>query len=141
MKKFAAKVVQVQTSRVNDPWGSGQYGASRGHRSHKGLDIKTKAGDKIYAPISGTLIREALPYAGDLRYRGLLLKGNGEWAGYIIKMFYVKGVLSGSVKGGQFIGNAQDLTKKYPNITNHIHLEVKKNGSYINPFDLWQMCF
>ncbi len=42
---------------------------------------------------------------------------------------------------GEAIGNAEDLTWKYPGITNHVHLEVRNVGMVIPPFNVYQMCF
>ncbi len=142
MEKFASKIVEIQRSRVKDSKGSGQYHASRGHRLHKGLDIQTKTGEKIYSPISAKIIRKSRPYKDDSRYSGLYLKGTGIWKGYEMKIFYLKPISTfGDIRPGAIIGYAQDLTIKYPGITNHVHFQVKKNGAFINPFDLWQKCF
>lgn len=143
IQQIAAYIVDNQKSRISDAWGSGQFGAQRnkGERTHNGLDIVVKSGDKIYAPFRGTIIREAVPYKNDKSYRGIVVKGLGEWAGFEIKIFYTEGLLSGEVKKGDVIGTAQDLTIKYPKITNHIHVEVTKNNQRIDPFEIWQMSF
>jgi murein DD-endopeptidase MepM/ murein hydrolase activator NlpD len=139
----AANIVDNQISRVRDTYGSGQYGASRDRatRTHKGLDIITTAGETIYAPFTGDIIREAVPYANDPSYRGLVIKGIDNWEGYEVKIFYVEGILSGRVNKGQNIGTAQNLKLKYPTITNHIHVEVKKFGVQLDPFEIWNMSF
>jgi len=33
------------------------------------------------SPIDGEVIREALPYKNDLRFRGVLIRGTGAWTG------------------------------------------------------------
>ena len=139
--KFANRIVAKPVSRLRDPWGSGQYGASRGSRRHRGLDIKVRPKEKVYAPIPGTIVQEAIPYANDPYYRGLLIRGDGEWQNYEIKIFYILGIKSGWASAGEQIGTAQNLGFKYPGITNHLHLEVKRQGRYIDPFELWLMCF
>lgn len=137
----AKEVLRNMKSRTSDRFGSGQYGASRGNRTHKGLDISTTPGEQVYSPISGNVIRETIPYANDPSLKGLLIKGTGTWAGYEVRIFYMQGSFTGAVSEGQLIGQAQSLQGKYPGITNHIHIEVKKNGAYIDPFEIWQMSF
>jgi len=39
------------------------------------------------------------------------------------------------VHTGEALGILQDLTKKYPGITNHLHFSIKKDGVYVNPDD------
>lgn len=140
---IASYIINNQKSRIKDSWGKGQFGESRdkGKRTHQGLDIVSTAGEKVFAPFEGNIVREAVPYKNDKSYRGVVLKGTGDWAGYEIKMFYVEGLFSGKATKGQRIGTAQNLTTKYPGITNHIHVEVKKGGSKIDPFEIWQMSF
>jgi len=141
MAKFSHPLVSGQRSRVHDAWGSGAFGASRGHRKHRGLDIAAAPLEQVYAPFSGRIVREAFPYASDLSFRGVVLEGTGDWQGYTAKMFYVSGVICGEVAAGALIGFVQNLGVKYPDITNHVHIEVKKNNRTINPLEIWQMCF
>jgi leukocyte cell-derived chemotaxin-2 len=138
----AAEIVHNQESRVKDKYGDGQYGASRdkGTRIHKGIDIIVQPEEKIYAPFDGDIVRQAVPYKDDI-YSGIVLKGSGEWLAHEIKIFYVDGELSGHVIKGQEIGKAQNLTIKYPGITNHIHFEVKVADEQIDPFEIWKYSF
>lgn len=140
---IAHAVVRNQRSRNRDAFGSGQFGASRsaGSRTHQGLDIIADPQEAIFSPIKGTIIREALPYKNDASIRGIVMNGREEWQGYRIKIFYVQGLLSGDVFPGQLIAYAQDLRKKYPGITNHIHIEVLRNGRAIVPHEIFAQCF
>lgn len=138
---IAGEIVKNQKSRIQDAWGSGLYHASRAERIHKGLDIVAAPGEKISAPFEGQILRESIPYPDDPSFRGVFIEGTGKWKGYHMKIFYVEGLLSGGVKEGQEIATVQNLTKRYPRITNHIHVEVKKDEAQIDPFDLWQMSF
>lgn len=140
---IASDIIKDQKSRIEDKYGSGQYGASRdaNKRKHNGLDVIVTAGEEIKSPITGSIIRQAFPYKNDKNYEGIVIKGDGEWSGYEIKIFYVKGLFSGKVVNEQVIGHAQDLTVKYPKITNHVHIEVRVAGTSIDPFELWQYSF
>lgn len=133
-----ASIMRASSSRASDRFGSGQFGASRGSRKHQGLDVKAKPGEVVHSPIDGVIVRECVPYAP---FTGLLIRGTGEHSGYEVKLFYVQGNFCGSVKAGEPIGTAEDLAVKYPGITNHVHLEVRKNGAIVAPFDLFEMCF
>ncbi len=140
---IAKEIVSNQKSRIRDAYGSGQYGSSRdgGVRTHKGIDIIVTPGEKIFSPIKGNIVRQAMPYGNDPNYKGIVLKGTEQWNGYELKIFYVEGLFSGMATELQEIGTAQNLTLRYPGITNHIHLEVKYNGVQVDPFTLWQYSF
>jgi murein DD-endopeptidase MepM/ murein hydrolase activator NlpD len=140
---IGSPIVKNMKSRVFDNYGSGQYGASRdgGKRSHNGIDIEVKANEQIKSPIDGIIKRQSFPYANDRSYEGIKIEGIGKWKGTVIKLFYMKGIISGTVKAGDVVGFAQDLTKKYPGITNHIHMEIKKNNKRLDPREIYQMCF
>jgi hypothetical protein len=139
---IAHEIVARQESRGIDRWGSGEFGASRdqSHRLHQGLDIRATAGEEVYSPIGGIVLREAVPYRDDGSYRGVVIRGEGEWSGYEVKVFYVDGAFCGAVQPGQVVGSAQDLTRRYRGITNHIHVEVRQAGRLLSPQELWQMC-
>lgn len=140
---IAEEIVSNLKSRVRDAYGSGQYGASRdaGVRKHNGIDIIVAPGEKIFSPIKGNIVRQAMPYRDDPNYKGIILKGIQEWDGYEIKIFYIEGLFSGQSFATQEIGYAQNLSLKYPGITNHIHVEVKYLGIQIDPFTIWQYSF
>jgi hypothetical protein len=126
--------------RGTDKYGSGKFGMSRdgGKRSHQGLDLVALPGEKVLAPMEGIVEREARPYKDDPRYRGVVIKGTGDWKGYEVKMFYVQGMKMGRVRAGEVVGTAQDLGKKYPGITNHVHMEVRLHGLVISPAAMFE---
>lgn len=119
------------TVRGQDVWGNGRYGASRGDKRHKGSDFICLPGDEVYAPTKAMVERIAYPYAEpykNIMYSGLLLIAND----YTIKMFYfepLKSVLKTTVEEGQLIGHAQAISKRYPKMIDHIHLQIDS----INP--------
>jgi hypothetical protein len=128
-------------TRQRDSWGRGHYGAPRGSRTHRGLDIVSVPGEVVSSPIPGHVVREAVPYANDPSLRGVVIKGSGEWNGFEVKVFYVEGLFSGFVRAGDPLGHAQDITQKYPGITNHIHVEVRVDGEEVSPLDYFGMSF
>jgi len=132
------------TIRKNDKWGQGHFGAPRGSRKHNGIDITTQLGTPILSPIEGKVIRVAYPYASDMSFTGLLIKGTGAHQGLEVKIFYMKptsNIVNKAVKPGQQIGTSQSLLNKYPGITNHIHIEIKLNGIKQNPKSLIKNIF
>lgn len=119
-----------------DAQGCGHYGASRGKRKHRGVDWAVKPNQKIYANVVGRVSKIGYPYnpsdkaKGFLRYLEIVdTYGNQQ------RFFYIKSNLRAGalVQVGTLIGTAQNLTKIYANMTNHIHHEVKSRGKYINP--------
>ena len=109
--------------RLNDEHGDGRFGTPRGSRRHPGIDYKAEPGDLIRAPFSGTITHVGYPYDDDLRFRYVDVSANM----FMARMMYVEPIPEkGSVvvKGG-LVGRAQDLTKRYPGIVNHIHLGIR----------------
>ena len=133
--------VTARESRQTDARGSGQFGASRRGRLHQGLDIVAIAGEDVFSPIDGDLVRETVPYPQDLRYRGVLIRGTDTWLGVEVKLFYVQGTSCGHVRAGDRVGAAQDLSSRYPGITNHVHLEVRRAGQVVSPLDFFGKSF
>ncbi|MDH4319961.1 MAG: M23 family metallopeptidase [Desulfobulbaceae bacterium] len=114
-----------KTSVRSDSKGDGHYGSPRGARMHDGTDYPCIPGQQVVAPIAGTVSREAVPYADDPKYRGLVIQGKHAR----VKLFYLlpaKGIVGKSVAEGQVIGTAQDISAKYgKEMTPHIHLQVE----------------
>lgn len=94
-------------------------------------------GELIVAPTDGEVIREARPYANDHRYSGVLFRGSD---GVDFKIFYVTGWCMMCLTEGAQLGTAQDLRKKYPGITNHVHVEVFVGGARVDPTDYFSHC-
>jgi len=117
--------------RGDDEHGSGFWHAPRGNRLHNGVDFSCYPGTQILAPVSGVMTKEGYPYADDLDYRYVEITTPG---GDCHRVFYISPVSNDDVVAGQtIIGYAQDLTTRYPGITNHVHYEIKRGDEYINP--------
>ncbi|MFZ7126998.1 MAG: hypothetical protein ACOWWM_12675 [Desulfobacterales bacterium] len=115
-----------QRVRQKDKWGSGAYGARRdgGSRMHRGTDYICHPGQPVVCPIDQALVvREARPYAGG-SYSGVLLRAKR----IEIKLFYLEPLLDlygRTVRMGDVIGHAQDISRKYPGIIPHVHLQIE----------------
>ena len=118
--------------RGQDQHGYGYFGASRsgGSRQHNGIDLVCTPGEAVFSPIAGTVQRYADPY-GDGRYGGILIEGEE----LSVKMFYLSPVVpvGTKVRRGQQIGVAQAISRKYPGITEHIHLELYQGKQLLDP--------
>ncbi len=132
--------------RGKDDRGEGHFGARRVKPDgtiyeHEGVDIVTTPGETVTSPVNGTYVRPATPYTGDPRYSGAVIKADD---GSEVKVLYISpapGLKPGDkVEAGKTpIGTSQDIVKKYPAtaklgpITNHVHIQVKKDGKFIDP--------
>jgi hypothetical protein len=128
-------VIPGNPYRGCDSQGCGAYKASRGTREHEGLDIAATVGSKAYTPIAGTVTRQTRVYASDSRYTGIVIAGTGYFVGYEVKVFYIGNMpMAGTMlPKGAVIGFVQNIAAKYPGLKNHIHIEIRKNGTLIDP--------
>ena len=125
-----------QKLRECDPLGCGYFGAPRGSRTHKGIDIITVKGEPIQSPISGEVKRYAYPYANDSSYKGIVIQNKD----YYVKMFYLEPTIEIGefVIEGDVIGLSQDISAKHGSaMQNHVHVEIYRNGSLIDPTRLF----
>ncbi|XP_078363053.1 leukocyte cell-derived chemotaxin-2-like [Oculina patagonica] len=120
-----------------DRQGCGGFGASRGSRSHRGIDVVCSTGSRVYSPFPATVIRRSNPYVNsNAAYNtGIYLQGTGAWSEYRVKMWYVtKGVGNGaSLSAGSPIGYMTNRAANSPGMTNHVHVQLEKNGRVVNP--------
>lgn len=123
--------------RGTDDFGSGDYGASRGGRTHTGIDYCAEPGQPVCTSVAGTVTKLGYPYASDLSYRYVQIT---DALGNDHRFFYVQpGVEMGAwVNPGDTIGEAQDIAGKYADdsrvMKNHIHYEVKdRDGHFFDP--------
>ncbi|KAF7649823.1 hypothetical protein LDENG_00135420 [Lucifuga dentata] len=110
--------------RTSDSWGQGAYGAGRGTRTHKGLDIVCSDGATVYAPFDVTLHGKLTVYTDSRKAainEGINLRGEG----LCFKLFYVRpDKTSGEVRKGQRLGVMLPMQTVYPGITSHVHVQM-----------------
>lgn len=121
--------------RECDKWGCGHYGASRGDRTHNGIDIVCVPGDPAFCLNRGIVTKVGYPYSDDLSFRYVEITDSG----YRWRYFYVEPIVNkgDEVEAYTQIGAHQPLGTRYPGITEHVHLEViAPDGNYIDPTGL-----
>jgi len=116
--------------RGKDRHGFGHFGASRGSRRHRGIDVISKEHDIILSCSDGKISKIGYPYSpsdetkGHLRYVEVLTdRGAKERYFYCLPVGGMK--VGTRVKRGQPVAVCQDLVCIYGGITPHMHFEVK----------------
>ena len=116
--------------RTCDDYGCGQFGAVRdaGERRHEGVDFDARAGQAILAPISGFVSKIGMAYADNEFLKFVEITNPA--LHYVTRVFYVDpSVVEGQVvRLGQAVGRSHSLQSRYPGITNHVHLELAREG-------------
>lgn len=134
MLRIAFPIQPHRGLRGTDSFGSGNFGASRGSRDHKGLDFIALVGDVVVAPITGSVVQIGRAY-GDAELHSVHIQGDGEFTGCRVKLLYVLpnvGLNGRYVNQGDPIGTAEDVAAyhhaKQPGhpgeMKNHVHVEV-----------------
>lgn len=118
--------------RECDGQGCGHYGASRGARTHKGVDMACVPGTEVASPVTGQVTKLGWPYADKPAVRYVEITAEG----YRFRLFYV----SPSVKEGEFVqlgqtvGRSQKLESMERGGTQHVHFEImNEGGGYVDP--------
>ncbi|XP_071401254.1 leukocyte cell-derived chemotaxin-2-like, partial [Centroberyx affinis] len=114
--------------RTSDRWVEGRYGARRGRRLHKGLDIECKGGATVYAPFDMTLEGKVIVYTDwhqPQRRSSAIDNGISFTAGDIcFYLWYMEpDKTSGEVKKGEKIGTMLNMQEVYSEMTSHVHLQ------------------
>jgi hypothetical protein len=106
-----------------DERGSGAFAAPRGTRLHRGIDIECELNSLVRAPCSGTVKRWIYCYQDDPSFRGVAI----ECAWGEIRILYITPTVAAGSEVTKLdpIGVTQDITKRYPGITPHVHMGVR----------------
>lgn len=134
----------VEGGRIReiDAQGEGHFGARRlrpsGSGGHAGIDIEAAPGAQVVAPVSGRVVGDD-PGAADRSGRRSITIETED--GHLFRVLYVSRDASLArntpvVAGQTPLGTAIDNRTLYPRaagMTNHIHMEVHKDGRPRNP--------
>ena len=115
-----------------DEYGGGAFGDSRGDRLHKGIDLICPSGEEVLSPVAGEVTKLGYTYSDDLSYRYVEVTAEG----YRYRLFYVAPTVrvGDKVEYGDPVGTAQNIKRRYPGITPHVHFEIRNTeGDYIDP--------
>ncbi len=118
--------------RKCDAGGCGYFGAPRKDHIHQGIDIVCTPGATVLSPVNGIITRSFQAYTNDSDYLGIeiLTVDNKIKIMYMLPYFEKIGT---TVKAGDPIGVAQDISKKYySSVTPHLHVELWENGEPVN---------
>ena len=123
--------------RGTDKHGSGAYGASRGSRTHKGVDLITRKDELIGSFCCGVVTKIGYPYnpikhPDKAHFRYVQVTDED---GVDVRSFYLLPLVEVGdlIEIGSAIGQSQDLLEVYKGMTQHTHFEIKKHGEFLNP--------
>lgn len=129
-------IMIIPPIRGIDVFGSGHYGASRGKRKHRGIDLACYPGSIVCSVAPGKVTKLGYPYSLDqekkkhFRYVEVTLDGNK------FRYFYILPVVKvgDDISVGTPLGISQKLGEVYKGITEHVHFEViEPDGNYTDP--------
>ncbi|MFM7346769.1 MAG: peptidoglycan DD-metalloendopeptidase family protein [Tagaea sp.] len=134
----------VEGGRIReiDAQGEGHFGARRmrptGPDGHRGIDIEAAPGARVVSPVDG-VVRPPRPGAQDQGNQNLVVIETED--GHQFRVLYLSrdsNLRPGTkvIAGETPLGTAVDNRTLYPGaqgMTNHIHMEVHKNGRARNP--------
>lgn len=134
--------------RGNDVYGSGAFGAMRGNRKHKGIDLACMHGSTVLSLTYGIVTKIGFPYS-QVKYNGSSDKAKRKhnfkrglryveitFKNERFRYFYIDSLVSVGdiITPFKPIGLVQNLLVIYPGITSHYHFEIKtKENKYIDP--------
>ena len=129
--------------REPDDFGAGYFGASRGKRKHNGIDPAAEPGAIVGSIVAGVITKIGYPYGDDLSYRYVEVTTP---SGDRVRYFYVVPTddcgtfeIGTEIEKCDPLGVVQDIAARYDTddkkMNNHFHLEIKRNGEYLNPTD------
>ena len=128
----------VQPLIRSDSAGDGAFGASRGMRTHNGVDYLCEPGKFTFSPVDGVVSKLGYCYTNDPKWRYVEVKDDRDNRH---RLFYSLPLVSldEMVTTGQIIGENQDISERYPGqgMRAHIHYEIiDVTGQYMNPEEI-----
>lgn len=120
--------------RGSDAQGEGRFGAPRGGKTHRGVDMACYPGTEIYPVKEGIVTKIGYPYRNNYSLRYVQITDN---EGLSWRYFYVEPVveLGDVVCPDTPLGVSQELP--YEDITQHCHVEIRdSDGNYLDPTNM-----
>jgi murein DD-endopeptidase MepM/ murein hydrolase activator NlpD len=131
-----------QGARGRDARGDGTFGARRRRNDgteyvHEGTDFIVKPNQAVKAVTGGYISKLGYPYKDNSDYRYVEITTDD---GYKVRQMYVSPradlKIHSAVSAGEPIGTSQTLQPLYPGITDHVHVEIRKNDILVDPRSL-----
>jgi len=100
---------------------------------HAGVDLVAAPGGQVVAPVDGVVTRIGRVYEGVPDYHFVEIAPQD---GLRTRVYYIHPTVKAGQKvaGGLTpIGTAEDLQRRYPGITDHVHLEIRNPAVIANP--------
>ncbi len=122
----------------NDAGGLGHYGAPRGNRLHRGLDLQTIDGQDIVSPIDGRAINSSWVNSRGITIPTIVIIPTAKNLGFNNLQLLYAGPVGGGwreVKAGEVIGKALNMQSLGypPSVGPHVHVQMRMNGRWVNP--------
>lgn len=114
--------------RGDDPTGNGHYGAKRGTRKHKGVDLVSVHGEDVFCPLDGVITKLGQVYSETKKFKYIEISNDV----YRVRLMYC---FPKDIKVNQrvfecdIIGISQDISGYWnTKMKNHIHMQIWKHG-------------
>ncbi len=101
-------------------------------RTHNGIDIAAVVGTEVVAPANMT-VKEVI---GQGEWGGIIVLENGATSVKICGLSGIKVKAGDTVKQGATLGSVAEFAAEMT-LGTHIHLEVQKDGVYVNPSEIF----
>lgn len=128
----------------NDSQGLGHFGAPRGSRTHKGIDILVPPVMTVQTPLAGTITKYGYTSSTATGSRYVEVTPNGV-LGTLIKLRFHYVTIQPNLQVGtklqknETLGRSQNLHQWYSTqMKNHVHFELWLLGKRINPLILFK---
>ncbi len=128
--------------RGTDTHGSGKFGAPRSGkgsmpRTHTGTDYVATVGQEVIAVLGGEITKIGFPYQNNFHHK--YIKVSDQFSNVVRHLYvepYAHITIGTTVAAGEPIGTYQGLFMLYRGITEHDHIDIQRNGQYVDPASL-----
>ena len=127
----------------NDSGGLGHFGAPRRSRKHMGIDFSTTIGQNIFSPFTGNAVnrigKDSQAPLVDIWPTRKYPEFDYLQILYVDKPEEIQWEISRYVEAGKVVGTAANLQQlKYPpSVGPHVHVQLWKDNSRLNPTPLF----
>ena len=140
VEQLLAFPVESRRMAEGDVWGNREFDAWRDNRTrkHAGVDLDAAPGDPVTPAVNGIVTKLDWAYEpkeGQPAYRYVEVTTD---QGKVARHLYVKPSVEvgDRVESGKtLIGSAQDLSLRFPGMSNHVHFEMRDSGKVRPPLD------